>query len=71
MKTEDVIINYNRQRPCEYANMDVRFDNISHYIENANKQSQHKVYKKNTHHYRMKFNVMFQKSCSFQFHAKK
>ena len=26
MKTVDVIINYNRHRPCEYVNVDMRFD---------------------------------------------
>ena len=40
MKIEDEIINHNRQWPCEYVNVDVRFDNINQYIEGANKQSQ-------------------------------
>ena len=35
MKTEDVIINYNRQRLCKYVNVDVRFD-INNYTEGAN-----------------------------------
>ena len=48
MKTEDVIINYNREEPCEYVNVDVRFDNINHYIEGANKQSWCKVCMKST-----------------------
>ena len=38
MKTEDAIINYNRQGRCEYENADVRFDNINHCIEGAIKQ---------------------------------
>ena len=43
MKTEDAIINYNRQWPCEYVNVDMRFDKNNHYIEGAKKQSRCKV----------------------------
>ena len=38
MKAEDAIINCNQLGPCEYVNVDVRFDTINHYIEGANKQ---------------------------------
>ena len=50
MKSEDATINCNRLGLCEYVNVDVRFDNINHYIEGANKQSRCKVCKKNTRH---------------------
>ena len=43
MKTEDVIIHCNRLGPWECVNMGVRSDNINHYIETVNKQSQWKV----------------------------
>ena len=68
MKTEDVIINYNREEPCEYVNVDVRFDNINHYIEGVNKHSLCKMCKKNIRHCCIKRKVMLHKSCSFQFH---
>ena len=41
MKTENVNINYNWQGPCKYVNVDERFDNINHYIEDANKHNPH------------------------------
>ena len=33
-----------------YVNVDVKFDNINHYIEGSNKQSRWEVCKKNTCH---------------------
>ena len=46
MKTEVEIINYNRQGPCKCVNVDVRFNNINHYIESAIKNPDAKCVRK-------------------------
>ena len=46
MKTEVAIINYNRQGSCKCVNVNVRFNNINHYIEGAIKNPEAKFVRK-------------------------